>query len=66
MRLCHTAGAKEATIRLLQTEKDDYEKEIPTSELPKTFRDAMELCKRLSVRCLRIDSLCIVQDEASD
>lgn len=36
------------------------------SELPKTFRDAISVTRRLSVQYLWIDSLCIVQDSTED
>jgi hypothetical protein len=39
---------------------------IPVSELPRTFRDAIEVCRALEVRYLWIDSLCIVQDDHND
>ena len=35
-------------------------------ELPKTFRDAIEVTRRLGFRFLWLDSLCIVQDSAED
>ncbi|EKD17979.1 het domain containing protein [Drepanopeziza brunnea f. sp. 'multigermtubi' MB_m1] len=39
---------------------------IPLSSLPKTFRDAVFISRRLDVRYLWVDSLCIVQDSRSD
>jgi hypothetical protein len=39
---------------------------IPLSDLPQTFRDAVVMTKRLGVRYLWIDSLCIIQDSAED
>jgi hypothetical protein len=41
-------------------------KGIPVSELPETFRDAIDIARALEVRYLWIDSLCIVQDSGSD
>ena len=35
-------------------------------ELPRIFRDAVELCRELRVAYLWIDSLCIIQDDDSD
>jgi hypothetical protein len=35
-------------------------------ELPKTFRDAIIVCRKLNVRYLWIDSLCIIQDDLKD
>jgi hypothetical protein len=39
---------------------------IPVGYLPKTFQDAIEMSRALGYRYLRIDSLCIIQDDASD
>lgn len=39
---------------------------IVFSELPKTFRDAVMATRKLGVQYLWIDSLCIIQDSASD
>jgi hypothetical protein len=41
-------------------------KGITVSELPKTFQDAIDIARKLEVRYIWIDSLCIVQDSASD
>ena len=65
--LSHCWG-KQRITRLLKENKDDFEKEIPISTLPQTFRDAIEFARRLDrkVRYLWIDSLCIVQDNNDD
>ncbi|KAL2072096.1 hypothetical protein VTL71DRAFT_11439 [Oculimacula yallundae] len=39
---------------------------IPYTELPATFRDAVRITRLLGIRYLWIDSLCIVQDQLSD
>jgi len=41
-------------------------KSIPWSTLPKTFQDAVFIARRMDVRYLWIDSLCIVQDDEQD
>ena len=40
--------------------------EIPFNTLPSTFQDAVIITRRLGVKCLWIDSLCIIQDSLSD
>jgi len=44
----------------------DHKRGISLSALPKTFRDAVLLTRRLDVRYIWIDSLCIVQDDNND
>lgn len=39
---------------------------VRISTLPKTFRDAINICRRLDVGYLWIDSLCIFQDDLAD
>lgn len=40
-----------------------FSEELPVSELTKTFQEAIDFTRRLGVRYLWIDSLCIVQDK---
>lgn len=53
-------------IRTLQGNLQDHIQGIAFSALPKTFQDAVTMCRRLSIRYLWIDSLCIIQDDATD
>jgi len=39
---------------------------IALSDLPATFLEAIKLTRRLGIRCLWIDSLCIIQDSSED
>lgn len=39
---------------------------ISISNLPKTFQDAIHICRRLDIHYVWIDSLCIIQDDAQD
>jgi Heterokaryon incompatibility protein (HET) len=39
---------------------------IQIEELPKTFQDAVEIVRRIGIRYLWIDSLCICQDDVDD
>jgi hypothetical protein len=35
-------------------------------DLPKCFREAVQLCQKLKIRYLWIDALCIIQDDPVD
>lgn len=39
---------------------------VPWSQLPKTFQEAMVFTRKIGIRYLWIDSLCIIQDDADD
>ncbi|KAE9378668.1 HET-domain-containing protein, partial [Stipitochalara longipes BDJ] len=43
-----------------------YEETIPLSDLSRTFREAILVCRSLRIQFLWIDSLCIVQDDPLD
>lgn len=43
-----------------------FQVEIPETDLPKTFRDAVAVVRHLGIRYLWIDSLCIIQDDNDD
>jgi len=56
-------------FRHITTTKDTLKQRllgIPISVLPKTFNDAIALTRRLGVRYIWIDSLCIIQDDNLD
>ncbi|KAF2469543.1 HET-domain-containing protein, partial [Lindgomyces ingoldianus] len=53
-------------IRLLKSNYSSFVDGKPLCSLPKTFQDAVEVTRKLDVRFLWIDSLCIVQDSTSD
>ena len=55
--------------RHIVTEKvniESHKRGIPLDDLPKTFQDAVELTKRIGLRYIWIDSLCIIQDDLHD
>jgi hypothetical protein len=53
-------------LQLTRHNVEEFHRKIPIDELPQTFREAILVSKALQVRYLWIDSLCIVQDDASD
>lgn len=65
MTLSHRWGGKQVittTAGTLSARKSG----IPMRDLPRTFADAVNVCRRLGVRYLWIDSLCIIQDSRED
>jgi hypothetical protein len=57
---------KDTFISTTRENIEDHKKEIPFAMLPPTFQDAIEVTRRLGVRYLWIDALCIVQDDRQD
>jgi hypothetical protein len=53
-------------LRTLSGSLDAHRSEIVWARLPQTFQDAVEFTRRLGIRYLWIDSLCIVQDDQLD
>jgi hypothetical protein len=45
---------------------DDMKASIPLKQMPKTFREAVIVTRRLGLKFLWIDSLCILQDSKED
>ncbi|EAA26675.2 protein TOL [Neurospora crassa] len=68
MSLSHCWGKDGVPTQLLKGNYDRFTKEgIRLTELPKTFRDAIEVTQRLNiVPYIWIDSLCIIQDSKED
>jgi hypothetical protein len=50
----------------LKSTLPEYMKGITTSNLPRTFQDAVTVTKKLGISYLWIDSLCIIQDSIED
>jgi hypothetical protein len=53
-------------LKLTSTTKSDLFQGTPISRLPKTFRDAITVCRWLNYSYIWIDSLCIIQDSHED
>jgi hypothetical protein len=60
--LSHYWGAHRPT-RLLRSNFEQFTREIPWTDLPLTFQEAITFTRFLRVRYIWIDSLCIIQDE---
>jgi hypothetical protein len=54
------------TLKTTQETLDLHKARIPWQSLPKTFQDAIEFTRRLGVRYIWIDSLCIIQHDKED
>lgn len=79
-RLCDTKGlptntpyvslshcwGKGVLFTLVQKNLESLRQEIPISQLPKTFQDAIYVAFELGISYLWIDSLCIIQDSKED
>ena len=50
----------------IQISREEFLAGIPSRELPQTFQDAIRVTRRLQIRYLWIDSLCILQDSPED
>ncbi|KAI9741632.1 MAG: hypothetical protein M1834_000016 [Cirrosporium novae-zelandiae] len=64
-----TLSHRWGSAKFLQLKKEclkNLQNAIPSSELPKTFLDAMAVSRRLGVRYIWIDSLCIIQNNRDD
>ncbi|KFY29082.1 hypothetical protein V493_02567 [Pseudogymnoascus sp. VKM F-4281 (FW-2241)] len=53
-------------LRLISSNIAELQKQIPMSQLSKSFKDAFLITQRLGLNYIWIDSLCIVQDSAAD
>ena len=62
MTLSHSWGGAEI-LTLTQKSYEQMLTGFPISILPRTFQDAIEVCRRLNQRYLWIDSLCIFQQD---
>jgi hypothetical protein len=53
-------------IKTTKSTLDDHLRGIDVRSLPQTFQDAIVFTRKLGMRFLWIDSLCIVQDDIED
>jgi hypothetical protein len=63
--LSHRWGGQ-CPLETTQRTLTDHKSNIPWTRLPITFQDAIAVARRLSIRYLWFDSLCIIQDDYDD
>jgi hypothetical protein len=63
--LSHSWGGEQPLRTTVET-LHDHKAGIAFDRLPKTFQDAVRITRKLGIRYLWIDSLCIVQDDPED
>ena len=63
--LSHCWGGS-APLKTTLATISQWQRGIPFDLMPPTFRDAVSITRRLGIRHLWIDSLCIIQDSAED
>ena len=64
--LSHCWGNSRSKHLTRSSNLDKNKTGIPITELPLTFRDAIDVSRALNIRYLWIDSLCVVQDDIID
>ncbi len=65
LTLSHCWG-RTKQCRLLSSNMQDFFVSLPLDELSRTFHDALTITRRLGMRYIWIDSLCIIQDDSAD
>lgn len=64
--LSYVGGVAPPRTALLSTSVDAFERALPDADLSRTFVDAMWLAKKLGLRYLWVDRLCIAGDDERD
>lgn len=64
--LSHCWGSGDSILRTTVLNITRRRKGILQSELPQSFHEAVQICQRLDIEYLWIDSLCIIQDDVRD
>ncbi|KAI0550006.1 HET-domain-containing protein [Xylaria curta] len=64
--LSHCWGPSQSPIKTLSATIKVFKREIPWRNLSNTFQDAVDICRKLGIDYIWIDSLCIIQDSDED
>ena len=64
--LSYPWGEKPQMLKTTTATLEEHKRLIPFPTLPPMFQDAVEITRRLQIRWLWIDALCIIQDSAED
>ncbi|OCK76130.1 HET-domain-containing protein [Lepidopterella palustris CBS 459.81] len=64
--LSYCWGPANALIKSTSATLDIFKREIPWCQLPKTLQDAIHITRKLKLRYIWIDCLCIIQDSRKD
>jgi len=64
--LSHCWGKEAKPFQTTSANLEQLKQVIQESELTKTFQDAIDIVRRLGMRYIWIDSLCIIQDDHDD
>ena len=59
-------GATDPPAQLMRTNLDAYQLSLPDSGIPNTVMDTIWLAKKLGIRYLWVDRLCILQDDEQE
>lgn len=62
----HNNTTPQMYTQLLQSNLEAFQDTLPNTDIPQTFLDAMWLAKKLGIRHIWIDRLCIVQDSPEE
>lgn len=63
---CWGTSSQDQQMRSTASNLKDHLRGIAISDLPKTIQDAVTVTRKLGVRFLWVDALCVIQDDFSD